>query len=514
MDVVLFTDVNGWYGLARYAGTYRVATELRKAGYSCQVVDYFTCFDLQRMQSIVKKFVTAETLFVGFSTTLLASESVSSESFDTEDLNAQCGQYYSCRLLPEDKYAAGELFAAIRAANPKVKIVAGGTKVIYGPSHPGVDYWVSGQADLSVLALANYLSGEDSALVKTENPNGSFTIYSKRDYPYQDFRSSQMTFTARDLIDENESLPIEISRGCAFNCSFCTFEKRENSLDYVKLPEVLRSELIQNYENFGVTRYMLCDDTYNDSLEKVQMLARLARELPFKMEFTTYCRLDMLHAKPQMMPLILEAGARSVFFGIETLDAKAGGLVGKGLGKERIFSTLAKIKAEWGSDVFTAGSFILGLPGETESSLLETIQWVHEERPFGSWFWNLLMVRNRERLKPHGVSSSAMALEPEKYGFFDIVDNFESWRHQTLSFERAKTLQARARADERNRTGNHLWSGHGWLNMMWNLGYSNAECAQMTLDNIRSFDCLTRKSQKVEKYFARLMNLEPNDQGI
>ena len=41
MQVVIFTEVcHGGFG--RYAGTYRVATELREAGYTVQVVEFFT----------------------------------------------------------------------------------------------------------------------------------------------------------------------------------------------------------------------------------------------------------------------------------------------------------------------------------------------------------------------------------------------------------------------------------------------------------------------------------------
>ena len=39
MQVILFTDVADTLGYGNYAGTYIVATEIRNAGYTCQVVD-------------------------------------------------------------------------------------------------------------------------------------------------------------------------------------------------------------------------------------------------------------------------------------------------------------------------------------------------------------------------------------------------------------------------------------------------------------------------------------------
>ncbi len=40
-DVIIFTDV-AVHGFGRYAGTYRIASELRSHGYIVQVVDFFT----------------------------------------------------------------------------------------------------------------------------------------------------------------------------------------------------------------------------------------------------------------------------------------------------------------------------------------------------------------------------------------------------------------------------------------------------------------------------------------
>ena len=56
MDVVLFTDVCS-PGFGRYAGTYRIATELRNAGFSVQVVEYFTRWTTDELKKIIFRFV-------------------------------------------------------------------------------------------------------------------------------------------------------------------------------------------------------------------------------------------------------------------------------------------------------------------------------------------------------------------------------------------------------------------------------------------------------------------------
>ena len=68
MQIVIFTEVS-YPGFGRYAGTYRIATELRAAGYEVQVVEFFTRMDQEELFKVIDKFVTRETKLVGFSCT-------------------------------------------------------------------------------------------------------------------------------------------------------------------------------------------------------------------------------------------------------------------------------------------------------------------------------------------------------------------------------------------------------------------------------------------------------------
>ena len=71
MQVILFTDVADTTGYGKYAGTYKIATEVRNAGYSCQVIDLFSYYSYQQIEKIIDKFVTSETILLGFSCTLM-----------------------------------------------------------------------------------------------------------------------------------------------------------------------------------------------------------------------------------------------------------------------------------------------------------------------------------------------------------------------------------------------------------------------------------------------------------
>ena len=87
-QVVLFTEVCS-PGFGRYAGTYRIATELRDNGFSVQVIEYFTRWTTQELRNIVKKFVTRETMLIGISTTFLQNEYVRNRT----DISKLKGKY-------------------------------------------------------------------------------------------------------------------------------------------------------------------------------------------------------------------------------------------------------------------------------------------------------------------------------------------------------------------------------------------------------------------------------------
>ena len=53
VNALIFTQMMGEYtGYARSLGPYRLATEIRKAGYTCQVIDFFTEFSQEEMKKL------------------------------------------------------------------------------------------------------------------------------------------------------------------------------------------------------------------------------------------------------------------------------------------------------------------------------------------------------------------------------------------------------------------------------------------------------------------------------
>ena len=83
MQTIIFSDVL-YPGYGKNAGAYRIATQLRANSYSCQVIDFFSKYSRDEIAKIIDKFVTSETIWVGFSTTFLLP-SIIDEEVDTKN---------------------------------------------------------------------------------------------------------------------------------------------------------------------------------------------------------------------------------------------------------------------------------------------------------------------------------------------------------------------------------------------------------------------------------------------
>ena len=382
-DVILFTDVNGCFGFGRYAGTYRIATELRDIGLDVQTVDFCMSFTIDEILEILLKYMNSKTQMIGISSTFLVTPDCSVNN--RMNMGIMNSQSTSVGWSADD---FDIITRSIKAINSNCKIVIGGAKIRYDMKN--VDYWVTGEGENFVRKM--------------------FGVNKKFD-----FTNSIIKWHESDHVFKSEHLPIEIARGCIFKCSFCSYNLTGKKRgEYVKSPNTVKEELLRNYDNYGTTGYMFCDDTYNDTVSKVKGYHDMIRSLPFDIDFSTYMRLDLIASKPETIDLLYDSGCRSVFFGIETFNHQAGKNIGKGMNPNKIKDTLYLLRERWPDTVISAG-FIAGLPYETEESLHETIDWLKKKDcPIDSPSLQVLSVGKKSKI---GNNPFEFGIELTDYGW-------------------------------------------------------------------------------------------------
>lgn len=508
MQTIIFSDVQ-YSGYGKNAGAYRIATELRNAGYTCQVVDFFGQYTLEEIQKIINKFVTHETLWVGFSTTFMIpiGEQKSDDKSQTFDFlklrNASVTDINSAYPFPTD--IMQDVFAAIRSKSNKAKIIVGGARSNLAQSYDGMlrrlkaDYYIHGYADVSIVNLTNWIKDNNNPTPTFSNSRNS-SIDSTRDYDFENYNTSGIKYIKSDIITPDEYLPIEIARGCIFKCKFCNFSligKKRG--DYTRTKEAISAEFMYNYNTFGTTNYMFMDETTNDSMEKVQFLYDIVSKLPFKIQWGGYARLELYVNNPEMASIMQETGVVHNFLGIETFNKKSGEVIGKGMHPDKVKTALSNLKSIWKNDVCITSGLIVGLPYETKATLFELEKYLlSEECSLDSWVIHPLGLTN-------GMDS-IFGQDPSKYGYhFKKNESRMQWYNDEMSFSEASDIATRIRESTM-----HVSRINSWSNMrLQNLGYSKKDVDNMYVkDYIDAADSIhMKKLSKKDLYFKTLLGI-------
>lgn len=469
MNVIIFTNIKGIF-FQRTLGAYQLAHSLRSNGYTTQVIDFTDYFSTEELISAVEKFIDSDTLAVGVSTTFYKGEDVN------EFMPADISRTLDFEEFPENVLKTLE---HIRAMHPGIKFVAGGGRTELLQDNPLMDKIIQGYAEDEMLKYVDSISN------------------CSRKRKLFDIEHLDHKFTKNDIILPNETLPIEISRGCIFKCTFCAFPLNGKAkMDYLRDTSMIRDELISNYEQFGTTNYFLGDDTFNDSTHKLEQLHKMISTLPFKIKFTTYLRLDLLHAHREQVQLLEEMGLASPFFGIETLNKKAGSTIGKGMDPNKAKDFLLELEGDlWKKKIPIICSFIVGLPYETPESVTSTFEWV-KNTPLNSVFFPLI-INDKKYYK------SAFTSQYKDFGY-KLDRDTGYWESEHFNYHTAGDL-ASSFNNELSKKENYP---SAWFMMaLLNHGYTLDELLTTPIKQL-SFQKILRARQKnIKEYKKRLFEL-------
>ena len=477
-DVILLTHLSV-APFAKTIGPYRIADSLRRNGFSVQVIPMVNSFSNNELLETIELFIGDNTKIIGVSTTFF-------QHVDVTQMHTTFSEGTPASLK--------EVLKQIKSLHPKIQFISGGAHSHQEIGDPIFDAVFHGYSDNSVIEYALSLVGKKKPIWNTSLGT---KIIEGEHYPV-DIEHLKHQWEDNDVIFPGETLPIEISRGCIFKCKFCNFQLTgKKKLDYIRDYEFLREEFIRNYEKFGVTNYTFCDDTFNDSTEKLEKIHRVITSLPFKVNFITYLRLDLLHAHRDQITLLKEMGLRSGFFGVESLNLESAKAVGKGFHSEKIKEFLIELKESHfnpdnGSNFIC--SFIVGLPHETIDSCRKSFEWC-QEYDFNT-IWSPLFIRTKMRYQ------SDIDKNYEKYGYRLDRGNDSSWTNDWTNFDDASNIAKEFNTERSN-------TAHSWPLMdcaAMGLGSWKELLNTRLIDLIHNPDVHVKIQNKILEYKKQLRN--------
>ena len=441
-NVVIFTDITDNIVSMPNLGPYKCAHVLRKAGYSCLVVNHLSEYSYDDLVKVIDLAVGPSTFLVGFSSTFLRDIQIERVPGQPTPRYPEIG---TRTVFPQGKQFEDQVINYIKTKNSKIKTVVGGVKVNLQYSNSNIDYVCIGYSEISVVNLANHIA-QGVELKNSQRNIYGVTVIDDREAKSYDFANEDMEWLPTDIVN-HKTLPIEIGRGCIFRCRFCSFPLMgKKNLDHIKSPEILRRELQYNYDQYGVTNYMLGDDTFNDHPDKLRMVLDAVTALTFQPKFWGYHRLDLLTTRPETVPMLYDIGVRAMYFGIETLHPEAGRAIGKAYDRAKQIRMIEQVRSQY-SDITLHGSFIIGLPGESTESILETHrQLIDQTIPLHSWRYNGLLIA-----EPNSASfDSEFTKDYAKFGYENtgtLLSIWINWRNQYMDAVQAHQLAGELNAD-------------------------------------------------------------------
>ncbi len=339
---------------SRSMGADRVTHELRQMGYTVQVIHYPLHSGEDLIHKIIKKFVGPNTKAVMFGQVF---------SFGAD----QRGFINSVYFPPARQHKLKEWAVEI---NPNIKFVIGGiqfntTEELKGggqvdsPLHD-IDVFMFGYADVTIRHMMKDL--DNNTLKKVYSDPKSLL----------DIKNSTQHYFPEDILLPNQQLSLEIGRGCIFKCTFCEFNligKEKGS--YMRSTSRVEDELKRNWEEFGIYKYWITDDTVNDDSKKLEKLAEIKTRTGIPLKWSAYARLDLQHRLKQSQ-LLADAGAGWLHYGLETTNHESGIVLGKGWDPEEQFEFVRELKADIFKDIWMGSNFMFGLPEDTYESLRDS----------------------------------------------------------------------------------------------------------------------------------------------
>lgn len=426
----LFFNLSAFPLSQRPLGPYRMAHYMREQGWDIEVVEYALHWPIDELKEFVRSRVTTDTKFFGLSHLFYAW------STDFEEF---CGW--------------------VKIEYPSIVIISGSS------ANPGfdskhIDYYIRGYGEIAMLELLKYIDGNGPC--PSFNPRffGSKKVIDAiHSYPAYPMRSLMVQYEDRDFIQPNEWLGIEFSRGCKFQCAFCNYPILGVKGDYSRDADDARMQMQDAYDRFGVTNYVIADDTFNDRSEKITKFADAVDLLNFDPYFVSFIRADLLATRPDDIHELNRMGVKGHYYGVESFNHASSKAIGKGLDPNRIKQALLDTKAIIGKDYRATIGLIVGLPEETEETISKTRQWLIEnwqEQNFIAWgleIYNPDGIENLSKIsmdyKSYGyeyVDSKQPKLSTDKY---DPMGERFIWKNKHMDFYQAQRI-----ADDLNKLHN------------------------------------------------------------
>lgn len=282
---------------------------------------------------------------------------------------------------------AANIAALCKRIAPNVKIVLGGPHPSLYPKdtlekNKDVDFVVFGEGEHTLYELVKKLqSGEkDFSGIKGLGfrNNGNIIVNGVREFLKE---LSGLPIPAYDIfpldkyqiqVTSYKRLPTYMmvaSRGCPYRCTFCQVQQFLGTRMRYKSPQKLIEEIKFLKDKFNARGIMFQDSTFTFDWNWLKEFCGLM--ISEKMDMTWMCFTRADRVNEEILSMMKEAGCYGMSYGVESANQKSLDILKKSIKIEEIIESIdLAVKKGF----FVTATYILGIPGEDEGDVMNTIK--------------------------------------------------------------------------------------------------------------------------------------------
>lgn len=323
--------------------------------------------------------------------------------------------------------SASEIIARCKALG--VKIVAGGTLFTHEYTRfPHVDHFVLNEAEVTLpLFLSDLENGTPLPIYKTNE--------------FADVAASPLP--SLELIDRSQYLYdiVQYSRGCPYMCDFCDVTALLGRRPRTKAPDQIIAELNEILKYSHTQLVLFADDNLigNKRILKSELLPALIewrKKVKPGFYFATQLTVNLADDE-ELMQMLIDAGFRHIFIGIETPSEESLKISHKNQNlKKNLLTTIHNIHSK---GFIISGGFIVGFDTDDETIFQRQIDFIQQsgiplpivnilKAPPGTDLYKRMKMEGRLS-KPFAFTEGDTNLVPvmdpiQLYkGFIDVIDS-------------------------------------------------------------------------------------------
>jgi anaerobic magnesium-protoporphyrin IX monomethyl ester cyclase len=171
-------------------------------------------------------------------------------------------------------------------------------------------------------------------------------------------------------------LPIITSRGCPFQCSFCTTSRILGKEYRARSPKNIVDELEFLKNTYGADAFTFYDDTLTLDKNRIFKICEGIKARKINLPWDCQTRVDQVSR--EVLAEMRETKCQQVFFGVESGCQEILDAVKK---RTTVEQNAKAIKLAKEAGLFVAISIMIGYPGETKDMLRQTLDFIRKTEP-------------------------------------------------------------------------------------------------------------------------------------